>query len=110
MDGNIHTFSATTTGVPKTSNGAAYIPASAAPFATYGIAVKGVGGTLTSWTVTLDGSLDGANWTTLITHNATDGSTSWETTGKPCLFIRVNVSALSLGTATSITVVVVAVP
>lgn len=80
------------------------------PFATYAISVKGTDGTLTSWTALLEGSIDGVNWTTLITHNATAGSTSWETTGKPCLQVRVNVTALVLNTATSATVTIVAVP
>ena len=84
--------------------------AGGAPFSTYGLQVKGVGGTPTSWSVTLDGSLDGANWTTLITHNATDGSTSWETTGKPVLFIRVNVAAVTLGPASALKLTAVAVP
>lgn len=80
------------------------------PFATYAISVKGVAAAATSWTAVLEGSLDGLNWTAVLTHNATDGSTAWETTGKPCLFVRLNVTALSLGSATSVGVIVVAVP
>jgi hypothetical protein len=78
------------------------------PFTVYALQVKGNGGTLTSWTALLEGSLDRTNWTTLITHNASDGSTSFDTTGKPLLFVRVNLSALSLGTATSITLTMAA--
>src|SRR5262249_49281544 len=80
------------------------------PFATYGVQVKGVGAVPTSWTVTLDGSLDGVNWTTLITHNASDGSTQWEVTGKPCLAYRVNVSAVTLGSASALAIAAVGVP
>jgi hypothetical protein len=80
------------------------------PFATYALQVKGVGGTPTSWSVTLDGSLDNTNWTTLITHTTTDGSTSYETTGKPNLFVRVNVGAVTLGPASALLVKAVAVP
>jgi len=80
------------------------------PFATYAITLKGVGAAATSWTVNLEGSIDGANWTTICTHNATDGSTVWDTSGKPTMFVRPNVTALALGSATSVTVVVVAVP
>lgn len=98
--------SATGTGVVGASIGAP----GGAPFATYALQVKGVGGTLTSWSVTLEGSLDNTNWTVLITHAATDGSTSYETTGKPNMFVRTNVGALSLGTATSINVTAIAVP
>lgn len=81
-----------------------------APFATYAISVKGTGAAATSWTVLLEGSVDGVNWTTIATHNATDGSLVWDTAGKPTVFVRANVTALTLGPATDITVVVVAVP
>jgi hypothetical protein len=73
------------------------------PCSQFGVQLKGNGAAPTSWTLTLEGSLDGANWSTLITHNANDGSTQW-TTGKPCLFVRANLSALSLGSATSVDV------
>lgn len=80
------------------------------PFATYAVSVKGASAAATSWTVLLEGSLDAVNWTTITTHNATDGSTVWETTGKPAMFVRPNVTALSIGSAVSIAVIVVAVP
>lgn len=80
------------------------------PFArSFAIQVKGVGGTPTSWTVALEGSLDGANWTTLGTHNAVDGSTVWAV-DKPVTFVRINVSALTLAPATAINVGILAVP
>lgn len=79
-------------------------------FATYAIQVKGTGGTPTSWTVLLEASLDRTNWTTLITHNATDGSTSYEATGKPNVFTRINVTALTLGPATDIKVTSLSTP
>lgn len=111
MDGDTRTFTATTTGVAKTAAGAASIASSAAPFATYAMSVKGTGGAASSWSVTLDGSLDGVNYTTILTHSATDGSTVWETTGKAANFVRVNVGSLTLGgSATAIVVVIVAVP
>lgn len=81
-----------------------------APFATYAISLKGTGAGPTSWTLNLEGSLDGVNWTTICTHNATDGSTVWDTNGKAAMFVRPNVSALSLGSATDVVVIVVAVP
>lgn len=81
------------------------------PFATYGIQVKGTGGAASSWSVTLEGSLDNTNWTVLITHAATDGSTVWETTGKPCTFMRANVGSLTLGgSATAIHTEIIGVP
>src|SRR6266576_3320068 len=99
------TFNATTTGAQQ-SFGAA----GAVPFIRYAIQVKGVAVAPTTWSVTLEGSLDNVNWTVLITHaNAdTDGTTKWESTGKACLFVRVNVGTLTLGSATSINVTAVA--
>jgi len=38
----------------------------------HSIQVKGVGGAPTSWSVTLEGSLDDANWTVLATHAAVE--------------------------------------
>ena len=70
----------------------------------HAIQVKGVGAAPTSWSVTLEGSLDDTNWTVLATHAATDGS-SVSVVDKPVLHVRVNVGALALGAATSIVVV-----
>jgi hypothetical protein len=73
------------------------------PFEKYSIQAKGVGAAPTSWTAVLEGSLDSTNWTALITHNASDGSTSFAV-DKPCNFVRLNLSALSLGSATAINI------
>jgi hypothetical protein len=99
------TFTATSTGALATISAPG-----GAPFATYAILVKGTDGSLTSWTVNLEGSLNGVDWTTICTHNSTAGSTVWDTNGKACTSVRANVSALTLNTATSVTVIVVAVP
>jgi hypothetical protein len=77
------------------------------PFEKYAIQAKGVGGTLTSWTALLEGSLDATNWTTLISHTTPDGATQWAF-DKPCNFVRLNLSTLVLGTATSINVFIAA--
>lgn len=76
----------------------------------HAIQVNGVGGALSSWTIILQGSQDGTTWTTLLTHNATDGSIVYpaDAIERPVRFLRVNVSALSLGTtATAAQVTVV---
>jgi hypothetical protein len=70
----------------------------------HAIQLKGVGGAATSWSVTLEGSLDDANWTVLATHSATDGSTV-VVVDKPVLHVRVNVGSLSLAPAGSVTVI-----
>lgn len=107
VEGRTKTYTAITTAAGALEK----MAATSHPYATYAIQVKGVAGAASSWSVTLEGSLDGVNYTTIATHNATDGSTVWETTGKPTLFVRPNVGALTLGgSATSITVIVVAVP
>jgi hypothetical protein len=77
------------------------------PFEKYAIQAKGIGGTLTSWTAILEGSLDSTNWTTLISHTTPDGSTQW-IVDKPCNFVRLNLSTLVLGSATSINVYIAA--
>lgn len=98
-------FNATTTGVQTPVLGA---PGGVA-FVRYAIQVKGVGGTPTTWSVTLEGSLDGVNFTTILTHaNAdTDGTVKWDGGGKPCLYIRANVGTLTLAPASSINTLIV---
>jgi hypothetical protein len=98
----------TTTGVPQTANGASKI-ALAGGARSFGLEVKGVGAAPTSWSVNLEGSLDGVNWTALLTHNAGDGSTQWAV-DKPVSQVRVNVTALTLGGASAINVNVLASP
>ena len=91
------------------ATGALPVVALPAPMRSSGMQVSIPSGAITSWTVALEGSLDGVNWTALVTHNATIGSTQWAI-DKPVSFIRVNPSALALNTAPSISVLVVAVP
>src|ERR1043165_1977149 len=91
----------------NTTTGAKEAVAMPGPVHKYEVQLKGVGAAPTSWTLTLEGSLDGVNFSTLITHNAGDGSTQW-TTEKPCLYVRANLSALSLGSATSVDISFVA--
>ena len=87
------------------------VDSSAVPLQHYGIQVKGTGAAPTSWTALLEGSLDGTNFSTLITHNANDGSILWLIGGVnlPCLYMRSRVSALSLGSATNIVVTIIGV-
>lgn len=77
----------------------------------WALTVVQVGGTATSWTVVLEGSLDGVTFTTILTHANTDGTgvTKWQAAGvkNPCVFYRTRCSAVVLGTATSIKAIVV---
>jgi hypothetical protein len=74
------------------------------------IQVKGTGASATSWDVRLEGSLDGVSYTPLLQHsdNSADGSIVASGPNVYLVrYLRVNVSALSLGSATDIKVVVV---
>lgn len=70
------------------------------------IQVKGTGGAATGWTVVLQGSLDGTNWTNIRTHGTADGDGvvlfAGDNIPRPVAFVRLNVTALTLGTATNI--------
>ena len=66
-------------------------------------------GTVTSWTVELQVSLNGSNWTTVMNHQrAVEGNGANKFSGggnvSSALFMRVNVSALTLGAGTNIVV------
>lgn len=73
---------------------------------TYSLSVNETGGAATSWTVVLEGSLDGTNWTTLITHARTDGVgvMKWpaDAIRRPVRYLRARCSAVVLGAATKI--------
>ena len=73
--------------------------------------VSEMGGTATSWTVTLQGSLDGSTWTDLTTHTRAsegNGKTKW-VVDKPCTFYRVYLTAVVLNTATHLKINLLAV-
>ena len=86
-----------------TGNGAV-LEAKDNPFKYFSVQVKGTGAAATSWTVALQGSLDGVNFTDLVTHNANDGSVVFSSGVMSVAYIRVNVTALNLGSATDIVV------
>lgn len=62
-------------------------------------------GTFTALSITLQGSLDGTNWTTLDTTTQVAGEYR-AVTGKPVQFIRANVGTFTGGTNVSVLVVV----
>lgn len=62
-------------------------------------------GTVTSWTVVLEGSLDGTTYSTIMSHTRAgngSGSTLWNPTAVPCRFFRSRCSALTLGAGTNV--------
>lgn len=72
------------------------------PVKFFAVQVSIPSGSITSWTVLLEGSVDNSNFTTLLTHNSTIGSTIFLTSASPVLFYRTRCTALSLNTAPSI--------
>lgn len=77
-------------------------------FKSFALEVEQVGGSGASWTVLLEGSLDGVNYTTILTHADEDpgsGQIIFSGAAKyPALWHRVRVLELSLGSATGIKV------
>jgi len=76
----------------------------------YAMEVSGTGAPATSWTVVLEGSIDGTRFTTLMSHNTSLGDAAVLLSGAnlyPMLYFRSRVSQLTLGPATNITVTIV---
>jgi hypothetical protein len=74
---------------------------------TFSIQVKGTGGVATAWDVRLEGSLDGTNYTTILTHTNLTGDAVILSSGAalfPCLYFRSRVASITLGPASAIVV------
>ena len=80
----------------------------AGPCNYFTIEVKSLTAVATSWTILLEVSLDGVNFTTLITHTKTigDGISLGNSTPLAALYFRSHVTALNLGSATGISVLI----
>ncbi len=73
----------------------------------YSIQVTGIGATPTSWSVDLEGSIDGVTFSSILTHATGNGNGGMVVSGTsiaPTLYLRSNVTALVLGSATGIKV------
>lgn len=95
-----------------TGNGTT-VDVSTAPLSTFAISVKGTGAAATVWTAVLEGSLDGTNFTTILTHTNVTGdglSLFIGTAFAPARYFRSRVSALTLGSATNIVIAILGVP
>ena len=91
----------TATGLGTVLNAISYIPEY------FALQVAGVDAAPISWTVQLEGSLDGVNWTKLVEHKTTDGNGAivWNPdTVRHVSHLRVNVTSLVLGSATAVKV------
>lgn len=81
---------------------------SASPVSRFGLQVKGTGAAPTAWNVVLEGSLNNAQFTTILEHsnagefrNAADGETVYVNTGAPWLYFRSRLVSITLGSATN---------
>lgn len=84
------------------------VDASASPVSVFGIQVK-MTGTVTSWDMRLEGSLNNSEFTTILTHtNATgDGVTLWIGSLKaPALYFRSRCAAIALNGGTNVVVTI----
>lgn len=80
------------------------IDVSTNPFSKFTIVVSATG-TITSWTVILEGSIDAINFTTIATHTNLIGNNISIFSGvnlTPCLYFRTKCTALVLGIGTNI--------
>ena len=77
----------------------------------FSIQVIGVGANPDDWKVSLEGSLDGTSFTRILTHTIATGASEilYSNSGKySSVFFRINVTSLTLGSATAINVIVTA--
>lgn len=98
--------------VYTTSGTGVIVNVSTTPLKTYSLEVKGTGASATSWTVVIEGSLNGFDFTPIMTHTDSIGDGIIIFSGAslfPSLYIRSNCNALSLGSATNIVVTILGV-
>lgn len=87
---------------------------SARPCRRFTLQVKGTGAAPTAWNVVLEGSLNNAQFTTILEHNsagefrnAADGETVYFDSGVPWLYFRSRVVSVTLGSATNVVATIV---
>lgn len=85
------------------------VNASDRPINSFAIQVVGTGASATAWTVVLEGSLDGTNFTAMLTHNTVTGNGTVLFSGAnlfPVNYFRSRCVSVTLGSATNIVVYV----
>lgn len=93
-------------------NGVA-LDVSSYPPSAYAIQVVGVGAAATAWSIVLEGSLDGENYTTILTHGTLTGNGVVLFSGtnrSPATTIRSRVVSVTLGSATAVSVYITGAP
>lgn len=68
----------------------------------FAIRAKGTGAAPTTLTAALEGSLDGTNWTSIQAITQANDGTVLYVADKLTQYVRINVTALSLGSATNV--------
>lgn len=98
-----HSFKQTTTGIVANGAGAT-LDMTMCPMSKFAIMVDRTAGAA-AWTVNLEGSIDGTNWSTLVAASATDGALAW-VVDRPVDRIRYNV--VTVGASNTLTIVILA--
>lgn len=87
---------------------------SARPCRRFALQVKGTGAAATAWNVVIEGSLNNAQFTTILEHNsagefrsAADGETVYFDSGVPWLYFRSRLVSVTLGSATNVVATIV---
>lgn len=90
------------------------VDCSTKPVRRFALQVKGTGAAATAWNVVLEGSLNNAQFTTILEHsnagefrNAADGETVYIETGAPWLYFRSRLVSITLGSATNVVATIV---
>jgi len=91
-----------------TAAGAGATEALTSPLSTFTMQTV-VTGAPTAVSVTLEGSLDGSNWTTIATSTSTTGDQQYAV-DKPQTYVRANLGTLTGGTSPVVTVYLAALP
>ena len=84
------------------------------PCKAFALQVKGTGASPGAWSIVLEGSLDGTNYTTMLTHVSgtnSDGAVAWSSAAlMPALYVRSRCVSLTLGGATNVVATILGVP
>lgn len=87
---------------------------SARPCRRFALQVKGTGAAASAWNVVVEGSLNNAQFTTILEHsnagtvyNAADGETVYFDTNAPWLYFRSRLVSITLGSATNVVATIV---
>ena len=82
-------------------------------FKYYSVQVSGKGAAASAWDVRLEGSLDGANYTLIMTHQTADADGTVKVSTSPVIFpalsFRARINSVTLGSATGLNITAVGI-